>query len=139
MMCLNIIYLLLTNVSPPISQEFKQLLTVEYFQIKYPPTILYTRHLPTLSVLFFIAHRQCVLGKCRSNTTISLTLFRSFGFIISSADTMSKVIDLYEFLLEAELHQYYSEFKNDLKASSDDYYLTVLPMFLMVAHRLIFR
>lgn len=30
---------------------------------------------------------------------------------------MSKVIDLYEFLLEAELHQYYSELKNDLKAS----------------------
>ncbi|VVC45669.1 Hypothetical protein CINCED_3A018950 [Cinara cedri] len=28
---------------------------------------------------------------------------------------MSKVIDLYEFLLEAELHQYYSELKNDLK------------------------
>ncbi|XP_060843490.1 activated Cdc42 kinase-like isoform X3 [Rhopalosiphum padi] len=28
---------------------------------------------------------------------------------------MSKVIDLYEFLLEAELHQYYSEIKNDLK------------------------
>jgi len=33
------------------------------------------------------------------------------------ADKMSKVIDLYEFLLEAELHQYYSELKNDLKAS----------------------
>lgn len=32
--------------------------------------------------------------------------------------SMSKVIDLYEFLLEAELHQYYSELKNDLKASS---------------------
>lgn len=31
--------------------------------------------------------------------------------------TMSKVIDLYEFLLEAELHQYYSELKNDLKVS----------------------
>jgi len=30
---------------------------------------------------------------------------------------MSKVIDLYEFLLEAELHQYYSELKNDLKVS----------------------
>ncbi|XP_050428034.1 activated Cdc42 kinase-like isoform X2 [Adelges cooleyi] len=28
---------------------------------------------------------------------------------------MSKAIDLYEFLLEAELHQYYSELKNDLK------------------------
>lgn len=28
---------------------------------------------------------------------------------------MSKAIDLYEFLMEAELHQYYSELKNDLK------------------------
>ncbi|XP_008183401.1 activated Cdc42 kinase-like isoform X3 [Acyrthosiphon pisum] len=31
---------------------------------------------------------------------------------------MSKVIDLYEFLLEAELHQYYSEIKNDLKVTT---------------------
>lgn len=44
------------------------------------------------------------------------------GFAVSVElvnSTMSKVIDLYEFLLEAELHQYYSELKNDLKVSSD--------------------
>lgn len=40
---------------------------------------------------------------------------------------MSKVIDLYEFLLEAELHQYYSELKNDLKVNLDNYYLTAVP------------
>lgn len=40
---------------------------------------------------------------------------------------MSKVIDLYEFLLEAELHQYYSDLKNDLKAS-----LTILLAYFIV-------
>lgn len=32
-------------------------------------------------------------------------------------NTMSKVIDLYDFLQEAELHQYYSELKNELKVN----------------------
>lgn len=41
---------------------------------------------------------------------------------------MSKVIDLYEFLLEAELHQYYSELKNDLKVSYENFYLTAVPI-----------
>ncbi|XP_025423425.1 activated Cdc42 kinase-like isoform X3 [Sipha flava] len=35
--------------------------------------------------------------------------------VVLVKNIMSKVIDLYEFLLEAELQQYYSELKNDLK------------------------
>lgn len=52
---------------------------------------------------------------------------------------MSKVIDLYEFLMEAELHQYYSEIKNDLKASLDKLLLncsTSLTFLLMISHHM---